>query len=480
MKLKEALLGVEILSSSCNFDEEVSDIVNDSRKAVPGSIFAAVMGAQSGISRLKYARAATDAGAICVLSESKCDADLPFVLVGDVQKAFAKISANIAGNAADKLKLIGITGTNGKTTISHLVRAILEANGTKCGLIGTNEVITGKETLESALTTPEPPELHKYFKMMVDNGCEYCVMEVSSHALAIGRVKGLNYTVAAYTNLSQDHQNFHNGLEEYAAEKAKLFQMAQHSVINIDDSYAEQMIAAAKGSVTTYSVSKRNADLLAMNIQYNPGSIEFEALATGRIQRMKLGIPGKFSVSNALAAIGICDYLGYSFQDISKGLASAQGVSGRAEIVRVDRDYTVMIDYAHTPDSLENILNAVRPFIKGRIITLFGCGGDRDRTKRPKMGRVAEDLSDICIVTSDNPRTEKPIDIINEIVAGMEKENHIVIEDRREAVMHALDIAKAGDLILLAGKGHEKYQEINGVKYPMDEREIVTKHLYGK
>lgn len=478
MKLSEALKGIDIVARNCDMDIEVVSVSNNSRKVSRDGIFAAMMGADSGVHGIKYAPSAVDAGAVCVVTDADCDESLPYVRVENAEHAYALIAENLAGHPARKLKLIGVTGTKGKTTVTHLVRTILEENGLRCGLIGTNEILIGSERRESSATTPEPPELNGCFSDMVKAGCEYCVMEVSSHALALGRVDGLEFEAAAFTNLTLDHLNYHKDMDSYAAAKSKLFGMAKNSVINIDADYAELMKKSAAGGVLTYSARKNEADLVAKNIRLNPGSVEFEALSTARIRRMKLGIPGMFSVYNALAAIGLCSVLGLGFEEIAKGLEKAQGVCGRAEVLRIDKDYTVMIDYAHTPDSLENILKTVRAFTPGRIITLFGCGGDRDKSKRPLMGKIAETLSDVCVVTSDNPRTEDPEAIINDILAGMTGKNHTVIVNRKEAIGHALDIARPGDLVLLAGKGHETYQDIGGVKHHFDEREIVCEHLF--
>lgn len=480
MKLSDALHGVKILETNCGMDKEVFQVSNDSRNTRAGGIFAAVMGIESGLHRIRFAQAALDAGAVCIVCDIDCDKSLPYVRVENAEIAYAAIAANLAGHPAKKLKLIGVTGTNGKTTVTHLVHTILTENGKSCGLIGTNEVCIGTRIIESRTTTPEPPELNGYFSEMVAQGCEYCVMEVSSHALSLHRVEGLQFEVGAFTNLTRDHLNYHKDMESYAQAKSKLFKISKKSVINMDDEYGALMLKSAAGKVLSFSSHKNDADLVAKNIRLNPGSVEFEALSTGKIHRMKLGIPGMFSVSNALTAIGICSELGLEFADIAKGLSATQGVCGRAEVMRIDKEYSVMIDYAHTPDSLENILKTVRSYTSGRVITLFGCGGNRDKTKRPIMGKIAETLSDFCIVTSDNPRKEDPEAIINDILAGMTDKNHKVIVDRKEAIEYALDIAQPGDLVLLAGKGHETYQDINGVRRHFDEREIVSDYLFGR
>ena len=483
MKLNDLLNNIPIQAASCDLTAEVTGITLDSRRCKPGFVFCAVTGAESGVPGIRYAQKAVENGAVCVLCDMDCPADLPFVRVADAELALAEISANFYGRPAEKLRLIGVTGTNGKTTTTHLVRDILTHTGKKCGLIGTNELMIGDRVITSHpvfSTTPEPPELHALFAQMAEAGCEFAVMEVSSHALALNRVYGLRFEVAAFTNLSQDHLNYHGTMEAYAAAKAKLFRQADCSVINLDDAYAQQMLDAADGKTVTFSLRNNKADLIAKSIRFLPHAAEFEALTLDNIQRMRINIPGAFSVENALTAVGICNSVGVSLPDIAEGLAGASGVCGRAEIVPVGQPYTVMIDYAHSPDSLSNILKTVRPVTEGQLIVVFGCGGDRDRTKRPIMGRIAECMADFCIVTSDNPRTEDPEAIIDEIVGGMKKTNHIRMENRREAIGHALDMAKPGDFVLIAGKGHEMYQEIQGVRHPFDEREVVRTHLQGK
>ncbi|MBR4941313.1 MAG: UDP-N-acetylmuramoyl-L-alanyl-D-glutamate--2,6-diaminopimelate ligase [Clostridia bacterium] len=473
MKLRDVLYGLKAVCTGIDEDVEITGITHDSRKVTNGMLFAALPGADSGIHGMTYLEKAMEKGAAAVLCDVDAPEGTPCIRVASAESAYSLAAANLEGRPAEKLKLVGVTGTNGKTTTTHLITEILSRIGKKCGLIGTNEILIDGASESSPNTTPEGPELHRYFRRMVEAGCEYCVMEVSSHSLALGRVAGLRFAVGAFTNLTQDHLNFHGTMDNYAAAKAELFKISDSSVINLDDEAAGIMYAAAEGRKLTYSTKKNSAGLVAKYIRLFPESVEFEALCDQGIKRMKLGIPGMFSVENALTSVGVCLELGMSLSEIAEGLAEAHGVCGRAEIVPVGRDYTVMIDYAHTPDSLENILKTVRASTKGRVITVFGCGGDRDRTKRPIMGGIAEDLSDICVVTSDNPRTEVPEKIVEDIVAGMKKDNREVIVDRKFAIARALEIAAADDLVLIAGKGHELYQEINGVKHHFDEREVI-------
>ncbi|MBR6740850.1 MAG: UDP-N-acetylmuramoyl-L-alanyl-D-glutamate--2,6-diaminopimelate ligase [Clostridia bacterium] len=478
MKLKDLLEGVAVIEMTADPETEINNILRDSRLAHKGCMFAALPALTGGRHGIDYAQKAVQAGAECLLCDTDCPEGLPYVRVESAEKAFAICSANFHGNPAKRLRLIGVTGTNGKTTVTHLLKQVLESRGHSCGLIGTNHILIGSAELESKNTTPEAFELHGIFAKMVESGCEFGIMEVSSHALASGRVEGLRFEVGIFTNLTQDHLDFHGCMEAYAAAKRRLADMSEHFVINIDDDYASVFEEAAGEKKLTVSAARDRADIVAKEIRYNPDSVDFVALTTGKLCRMHLGIPGEFSVHNALSAIGGCAALGMSFEEIAPGLAGSEGPCGRAEIVKVDRPFSVMIDYAHTPDALENILMAVRPGVKGRIIAVFGCGGDRDRTKRPKMGAVVERLADVAVVTSDNPRTEDPDAIIAEIVAGMKKKTRpIVIENRREAIAKALSIAREDDLVILCGKGHETYQEINGVKYSFDEREVVRELL---
>ncbi len=479
MKLKDILQDIPYKACTCDLNAEITFLTHDSRQAAPGGLFVALKGADSGIHGMTYAADAVAKGGSGVLCDKPCDPAIPHVQVENAEEAFSLAAANLYGRPAEKLKLIGVTGTNGKTTVTHLVRDILASRGEVCGLIGTNEICIGTETRESHATTPEPPELQALFAEMVKKGCGYCIMEISSHALALGRVAGLTFAVGAFTNLTQDHLNFHKTMDAYAKAKATLFSASRVAVINQDDGYAPVMMRKVKGRLLRFSTKRNDTELVAKNIRLLSAAVSFEALVGDEIQRIHLGIPGAFSVENALAAMGICSGLGLTLSEIATGLAAAGGVCGRAEVLPLDTPYTVMIDYAHSPDSLENILHTVRAVTRGRLLVVFGCGGDRDRGKRPIMGSIAEKIADMCYVTSDNPRTEEPMSIIEEILAGMSRENHVAIENRRQAIGRALDDAQPGDFVLIAGKGHETYQDINHVKYHFDEREVVREHLNG-
>ena len=479
MKLQELLRGVAVKSSTAADDLEIREVRYDSRAVQAGDLFVAIRGfATDGH---QYISKALEQGAVAVVCE-EAPAGVPVVVVENARQALAEIAANRFGHPADSMVMLGVTGTNGKTTTTYLVKHMLEDAGHKVGLIGTNQNLIGDEVIETERTTPESYELHALFARMRDAGCTHVIMEVSSHSLVLDRVYGIPFAVGAFTNLTQDHLDFHKTMEEYRKAKAMLFAISKKGVINLDDDAAQAMLADAKCPCMTFSCEKDAADLTAKNIRLHADGVEFVATTKGELARVKLPIPGHFSVENALAALGMVLQTGMPLADAARSLATATGVKGRVEVVPTDTDYTVLIDYAHTPDGVENVLRAVRGFAKGRVIALFGCGGDRDRTKRPKMGKIAADLADFCVVTSDNPRTEDPKAIIDDILEGMQgtKTPMEVIVDRPEAIHWALAHAKKDDVIVLMGKGHETYQEINHVKHPMDEREIVASFFDNK
>lgn len=472
MKLQDLLKGVAVLESTAAPDTEINEVRYDSRAVQPGDLFVAIRGyATDGH---QYIGKALEQGAAAIVCE-EAPAGAPAVVVENARRALAEIAANRFGHPADSMVMLGVTGTNGKTTTTYLVKHMLEDAGHKVGLIGTNQNLIGDEVVETERTTPESYELHALFARMRDAGCTHVIMEVSSHSLVLDRVHGIHFAVGAFTNLTQDHLDFHKTMEEYRRAKALLFTISDKGVINLDDPAAGAMLADAKCPCLTFSCEKDAADLTAKNLKLHADGVEFVAATKGDLARVKLPIPGHFSAENALTALGIVLQLGMPLADAAKSLATATGVKGRVEVVPTDTDYTVLIDYAHSPDGVENVLRAVRGFARGRVVALFGCGGDRDRTKRPKMGKIAADLADFCIVTSDNPRTEDPKTIIDDILEGMKgtKTPMQVIVDRPEAIHWALAHAKKDDIIVLMGKGHETYQEVNHVKHHMDEREIV-------
>ena len=473
MTLKELVKNIECEISK-NPEIEIKGIAYDSRKVQEGYLFVAIKGFET--DGHKYIESAIKNGAIAVLGEEDIEGDFTYVKVKDSRRALAMCGAQFYDHPEKKLKIIGITGTNGKTTTSYLIRQILMLKGIRCDLIGTNQTIVGDEVVESSRTTPESLDLFELFAKMASCGGEYVVMEVSSHSLDLDRVYGVEFETSVLTNITQDHLDFHKTMDNYARAKAKLFAVSKSSAINMDADYADLCLESAKGTVLTYSL-KNDSLIRAENIEMSERGVIFDIKINGEDAKMRLGIPGEFSVYNALSAICACINIGMDIEDIQKGLVLAKSVKGRIEVVHTNTPYTVIIDYAHTPDGLENIISAVRAFAKGRVITVFGCGGNRDSSKRPKMGLVAESLSDIAIVTSDNPRCENPEDIIRDILEGMKKDNHTVICDRRSAIKHAMQIAEKDDIVILAGKGHETYQEIDHIKHDFDERVVIKEIL---
>ena len=479
MKLQAILQGLEPLEVHADLSREITGICYDSRAVKPGNLFVAICGYDT--DGHKYIPMALEKGAACVLCE-KAPAEGEYVLLSDTRRGLALAGANWYGNPAGEMTMIGITGTNGKTTTTYLVKHILEdCLGAKVGLVGTIQNMIGDEVLHTERTTPESLELQALFRHMADAGCTHVVMEVSSHALCLHRVDGVTFDVGVFTNLTQDHLDFHKTMEEYCRAKAMLFARSKVGAVNVDDPWAKEILAHATCPVITYS-AKNQAALEATDIRLEPHHVAFTAHYQGTETACTLGIPGAFSVYNALSALSAALALGIAPEKAAASLATARGVKGRAEVVPTPgKDYTVLIDYSHTPDSLENILKTVREFARGRVIAVFGCGGDRDPIKRPIMGKIAADLADLVVVTSDNPRTEDPMAIIDQILMGIPKDQTptTVIENRRQAIRWAMDNAQAGDVIVLAGKGHETYQEIGHEKFHLDEREEVAAHLMG-
>ena len=477
MKLRELLQGLEILSATADGETEIGGVCYDSRKVQPGDLFVAVKGFSSDGHR--FIPTAMKNGAAAVLCEEIPEGDAPYVQIADCRLGLALTSRNYYGNPAGQMCVIGITGTSGKTSSSYLIKHLLETKlQAKVGLIGTNGHMIGAEFIHSDFTTPESHELQQLFRRMADAGCSHVVMEVSSHSLALERVAGIHFDVALYTNLSQDHLDFHHTMEEYAAAKKKIFSMCSTACVNADDAHTPFMTEGASCRILRYAIDKE-AELRAEDIRLDASGVAFTARYGGESAPVSLAIPGLFSVHNALGVISVGLALGLSLKDCADAMKDAKGVKGRLENVPTDGDYAIIIDYSHKPDALENALRTLRAVTRGRLIVLFGCGGDRDRLKRPIMGAIAADNADLCIVTSDNPRTENPETIIDEIMAGMEGKSTPILRicDRREAIHAAIDKARAGDVILLAGKGHEDYQVIGHEKRHMDEREIVADYL---
>lgn len=478
MKLKDLLKDVPMLACTADLQTEISGVCYDSRKVSAGDAFVAVTGFAADGNR--FIPMALDRGAAVVVTARKPQQEIPYVLVESDRLALAKMSCNFYDHPADTMTMIGITGTNGKTSSTLLLKQVLEqVAGAKVGLVGTMSNLIGSQEIPTERTTPESLELQGLFAQMRAAGCTHVVMEVSSHALSLERVGGIHFDVAAFTNLTEDHLDFHKTMDEYCAAKAELFRRCDRAVVNRDDGYAQQILQAAACPVLTTSVAG-DGDLQAVDVSLHAQGVRFTAKLGQQQAQVELPIPGRFTVHNALTVLGITSQLGLPLEDCAQALGRCQGVKGRVEVVPTPgKPYSILIDYAHTPDGLENVLRSVRDFCKGRLIAVFGCGGDRDPMKRPIMGSIGVKLSDLAIITSDNPRTEEPSSILADILKGIKKEDgeYIVIEDRRKAIKYAMDIGKKDDIIVLAGKGHETYQDIGGHKHHLDEREEVAAHL---
>ena len=454
---------------------EISGITCDSRQVKPGFAFVCIKGAKS--DGHDYAEKALENGAAVIIAERDLGLEVQIV-VSDTHAAYADMCANWFGNPADSLKLLGVTGTNGKTSVTYMMKKILEKAGYKVGLIGTIQNMIGDEIIATHNTTPNAYELNSLFALMKAKGCTYVIMEVSSHALDQSRVYRLTFEAAMFTNLTQDHLDYHITMENYLAAKKKLFRMCKTAVINSDDPYSAELIKGLDCKISTYSMGDTST-YSAKGVNYRPASVEYEFVSDSEIGHISVNTGGKFTVYNSLCAAACAAEIGIPLVTVASALKELHGVKGRAEVVPTGRDFTVIIDYAHTPDGLKNILSTFRECKKNRLIAVFGCGGDRDKTKRPIMGNIAAHFSDYAIVTSDNPRTEDPSAIIEDILEGM-KGAVIpvkVIENRIEAIKFAVSIAKKDDIIVLAGKGHETYQILNTGTIHLDEREVVAEAL---
>ncbi len=452
-------------------DIEIKGVTCDSRKVERGFAFVCISGAvQDGHD---YAKKAEEQGAAIIISERKTGVASE-IIVADTHEVYADMCAAWFGHPSRNLKLIGVTGTNGKTSVTYMLKSILEQAGYKVGLIGTIQNMIGDDVVETKNTTPDAYELNRLFFLMKAQGCTYAVMEVSSHALDQKRVCNLVFDAAIFTNLTQDHLDYHITMENYLFAKKKLFKMCKTAIINADDKYCSELIEGLDCRIVTYSLTD-SATYSAKAVTYYPTSVEYELVSNSILSHVKFNTGGKFSVYNSMCAIITAVELGISVTEITSAIGKMTGIKGRAESVPTNRDFSIIIDYAHTPDGLKNVLSTFRDCKKNRVIALFGCGGDRDKTKRPIMGNIAARYADYVIVTSDNPRSEQPMDIINDILKGTEGINTPikVIENRIEAIKYAVSIAKTDDIIVLAGKGHETYQILRDGTIHLDEREIV-------
>ncbi|MCL1806273.1 MAG: UDP-N-acetylmuramoyl-L-alanyl-D-glutamate--2,6-diaminopimelate ligase [Oscillospiraceae bacterium] len=462
MRLFALLQVLDTLQTNApSLDCEVDGVHNDTRGMKKGDLFVAVPGTE--LDGHCYIRQAMDIGASMIVTERPLDSSVPHVVVPDARAALAMLEAKIAGYPAEKMTMTGVTGTKGKTTVTHIIKGLIEGvTGQKTGLVGTNHILIGEKELPSERTTPDAVKLNSVFAQMAEEGCAHCVMEVSSHALAQSRVLGIHYEAGVFTNLHHEHMDYHTDMEDYFSAKSRLFLQSRKAIINSDDPYGKRLAAQIPDAIP-FSLS------MAENRELKPNGVAFTLSG----ERFAWGTPGLFTVYNVLAAVLTGAALGLPIADMARVLPGIPPVKGRMELVTADNGIYIYIDYAHTPDAIAAVLQTMKPFCKGRLIALFGCGGDRDKTKRPLMGAAAQRTADLCYVTSDNPRSENPETIISNILEGMENRDRFVEPDRRKAIKAAMKEAKPGDILMLLGKGHEEYQEICGVKHPFDEREVV-------
>ena len=482
MRLTDLLERLEYEVVQGSKKAEVTELTNDSRKVVPGSVFVCISGAVS--DGHAYVKEVAEKGAKAVIVEKQVEAPdgVTVIHVDDTRYALALMSAAYFGYPAEQLKVIGITGTKGKTTTTYMVKSILEGVGHKVGLIGTIETLIGGKAIPASNTTPESFTIHKYFKEMVDAGCDSVVMEVSSQGLMLHRTAGIEFEIGIFTNLGEDHigPNEHKDFEDYKRCKGILFTQCRLGIANVDDRWFEDVFRNATCRTETFGFSEK-ADLRATDVEHisRPGYLGVKYHVSGLMDfDVEIDIPGEFSVYNSLTAIAVCRHFDVPAEEIKKALKVAK-VKGRIEMVKVSDDFTLMIDYAHNAMSLESLLATLRDYDPGRLVTVFGCGGNRSRTRRFEMGEVSGKLADFTVITSDNPRFEEPQAIIDDIITGIERTDGkcTAICDRKEAIRYAIENGRPGDVIILAGKGHETYQEIKGVKYDMDDRVLIAEIL---
>lgn len=490
MELKNILAGIEGLKVRGNLDLEIPNLESDSRAIKKGDLFVAIKGFD--VDGHEYIQKAIENGAVAILAQEDAKKEIlkaipeevTLIIAPDTRLALAIAACNFYQDPSKEFKLIGVTGTKGKTTTTYMIKEILEKQGMKVGLVGTIATyIGGKKLEDSDRTTPESLKLQRLFRQMANEGCQAVVMEVSSQSLKLNRVAGCDFDIGVFTNFSEDHisPKEHPDMNDYFQSKLKLFNMCKVGFVNADDLYASRVPKLVPDcKIETYGIDNY-CNLLAKDITITNSYVDFKVKIGDKNERVKTCIPGRFSVYNSLAAISVARYLGCDAEKIKEALVEVR-VPGRSELVNNKKELTIMIDYAHSPESLENILNAVKSYTRGRVISVFGCGGDRDPGKRPIMGEISGRIADYTIITSDNPRTEDPDKIVAQIEEGIKKTKgkYICIVDRIEAIRHAIEIANKKDIIVLAGKGHEPYQEINKEKYPFDERIIVNQIIDGE
>jgi UDP-N-acetylmuramoyl-L-alanyl-D-glutamate--2,6-diaminopimelate ligase len=474
MRLAELVAGFPGARIVGDDSVEIGDLAYDSRKAGPGTLFFCVRGEKA--DGHEFAPRVVEEGAAALVVERELtDLAVPQVVVEDSRAAMAPLAARFWGDPTAELRMVGVTGTNGKTTTAFLIHEILKAADTRCGLLGTVKQVVGGVEREVVRTTPEAIELQRTFRQMLEGGDEACAMEVSSHAMALHRADAIHFEVALFTNLTQDHLDFHADMEDYFLAKRKLFEAGpKTAIVNVDDPYGRRL--AEEFECVTFSAEGAEADYSAREVEFDASGASFSLGG----MRLRTGLPGHFNVANALGAFAAAEAIGVGSDFAAAGLARAERVPGRFEPIDEGQGFSVLVDYAHTPDSLENVLRAARRLTTGKLISVFGAGGDRDRDKRPKMGRAGAELSDLSVITSDNPRSEDPAAIVAEVAGGAEGAAELeVVLDRREAIALALGRAGPGDTVVIAGKGHEQGQEFeNGRKIPFDDREVAREELW--
>ena len=464
----------KVITGDTNID--INKIEYNSQKIEKNDVFVAIKGYKEDGN--DYIKEAVEKGAVCIVTEDELNAnELPNITIVRVQNsriALSLLASKYYDFPARKLKLIGITGTKGKTTTAYMIRDILNASGKKTGMIGTIYNTYGNVCIEASRTSPESLDLQKLLKDMVDAQMEYVVMEVSSHSLVLDRVYGLHFAIGIFTNLSQEHLDFHGTMDNYLLAKSKLFEMCDFALVNGDDIHTPRLKKMIKCKTATFGLDNA-VNITASDVRINNNNVEFKMYVNKMLETIVINIPGRFTVYNALAAIGTCSLLGAQMDAILLALSNIK-VPGRSEIIDVQKTFTVMVDYAHNPSSLEAILSSIKKYVKGRIICVFGCGGNRDKEKRPMMGEISGRLADFTVITTDNPRDEAPSVIMKEIEDGVKKTKGLykIIENRKDAIAFAMRIAWKNDLVLIAGKGHETYQELkNGKRIDFDERKVV-------
>ncbi len=480
MQLRKLLENLEIEEITGELGAEITDVCFDSSRVRQGSLFVCLSG--SHFDGHSYAEAAAERGAAAVLTERRVPVSLPQIRVKSTRCALSKVCSNFYGNPEKKLRVVTVTGTNGKTSITYILRSILRRAGIKCGLIGTLGTMIGEKRVPSGLTTPDPTELYKLLSDMVSQGVSVCVMEASAHAIYLEKLCGLRAEVGIFTNFSQDHLDYFRTLEEYAKVKKGYFtpENCKYALINADDPVGLEIIRESDCEILTYG-ERNPSDIFGMDFANTKRGMRYIINAFDEVCEITCGLYGRFNMYNSMAAAGAARILGVSLKCAAEGIAALSRVDGRFNVLATGKGYSVIIDYAHTPDGLKNVLSAAREMCKGRVLLVFGCGGNRDRTKRPLMGKVASELADFCVITSDNPRFEDPFEIMREIEQGMRRNEsfYIMVENRARAIACALAAAGEGDVVLICGKGGEEFQEIAGIQHKFSDEETV-KALLGQ